>query len=203
MRHGEWELSGKYYESCRMEGHCPLWFGRNLWGERGCVNFETWEIVTGHIGVVDVSGIIIVRHQDGIGPKAADLGKPGGISEGAVYVSDNASEEQRKVLTPFVKNNMGMELWGKNLGTKFVQIKVNHGNGTHHTWMPFGEQQITLTVGGDGKAPIEMANPINTSLRNVAFGNTDVWSYHDYGKNIVCHNTGGTVGDFHIKGTLS
>ena len=201
MNKNKWEIEGMYYESCRMEGHCPLWFGRNIDGP-GCTNFETWEIKKGHINGVDISGIIIVIHQDGIGPKAADLGTPGGITEGAVYISDIASEEQKKELTPFFQKNMGIEMWGTFLGLKYVDIKLFKGENYHHTKMQFGEQKITLTKGSNNNA-IGMSNPINTNLTNVKFGNADFWTFKDYGKDLVNKNTGGTVANFYLKGTIN
>ena len=124
-----WALRGKFYESCRTEGHCPLWFGRDMW-EKPCVNFETYEIEEGQIGGVDMKGIIIIRHQDNIGPTFEELLK--GPGEGAVYISSNATEEQRRVLEPFVKSHLGAEGWKKLLGVKFVDINIVTGfNGRH------------------------------------------------------------------------
>jgi len=194
-------LKGMFLESCRIDGPCPLWFGKDL-SDAACVNFETWEIKEGHIGGVDMKGIIIVRHQDGIGPKFADRIKPGGIAEGAAYISDNATKEQRKILEPFVKNHLGAELWRKCLGVKFVPISIDKGKGTYHVRMPYGEQKMTLTVGGDGKNPIIMANPKRTNLSNVWFANTDIWTFHDYGKKIEYHDKEGNVADFNMQGTL-
>ena len=64
----KWALKGNFYECCRMEGHCPIWFGRDLWNEP-CVNFVTYEIEEGQIQDVDMRGITIIYHQDYIGPK--------------------------------------------------------------------------------------------------------------------------------------
>ena len=92
-----WALKGVFYECCRMEGHCPLWFGRDLW-EKPCANLATHEIKEGQIDGIDMKGIIVTYFQDGIGPKASDVYGGNGIKEGAVYISDNASAEQRSVL---------------------------------------------------------------------------------------------------------
>lgn len=189
-----WRLKGIFYECCRMEGHCPLWFGRDLW-DKHCVNLATYQIKEGQIDNVDMKGIIIINHQDGIGPKFADTMK--GVREGAVYVSDNATDAQRKVLEPFAEKNLGIgaEGWRKCLGVKFVKIAISEENGTYHVVMPFGEQHITLTTGGDG-TPIRMENSWNPTLSNIKFCNTDLWKYHDYGKNLEFHNTSGVIADF-------
>jgi hypothetical protein len=90
-----WKLKGTFYECCRvLDGHCALWFGRDL--PEACTNLVTYQIKVGRIQNLDMSGIILIYHMDGIGPKHADLA--GGIKEGAAYISSNATNEQRRVL---------------------------------------------------------------------------------------------------------
>jgi hypothetical protein len=193
-----WMLKGDFYECCRTEGHCPLWFGRDMWDNKPCVNFATYDIKEGKINGVDMKGITIIHHQDGIGPTFAELMK--GVREGAAYISDNATDEQKKILEPFVKNHLGAEGWGKCLGVKFVKINISKKGKTYNVVMPFGEQHITLTTGGDGKTPIRMENSWNTAVSNIKFANTDLWKYHDYGKNLEFHNTSGVVANFAVQG---
>jgi len=193
-----WSLKGVVYECCRSEGHCPLWFGRDMWHDKPCVSFTTYQIQEGQISNVDMKGITIIYHHDGIGPKFADL-KKGIIGEGAAYISDNATGEQRKVLEPFVTKHLSAEGWRKRLGVKFAKIDISEENGTYHIIMPFGEQHTTLTIGGDGKTPIRMGNPPHP-ISNVKFCNTDFWKYNDYGKNLEFHGTSGVVADFAVQG---
>lgn len=193
-------LAGEFYECCRTEGHCPLWFGRDMWDGVPCVNIGTYHIKEGQIDGVDVAGVTIMHHRDGIGPTFAELVSGDGIREGAVYVSDNVTEEQKSVLDPFVRSNLGADSWGKLLGVKFVKIDVSVTDRTYHVVMPFGEQHITLTTGGDGEHAIVMSNPMDSSVTDVKFGNTDLWKYSDYGKDIVMHNTSGAVADFLCRG---
>ena len=191
-----WALKGVFYECCRVEGHCPLWFGRDLWDEP-CKSLATHEVKEGHIGGVDMKGIIIMDHWDGIGPKAADLGG----REGAAYISDNATAEQRRVLEPFVTTHLGAETWAKTLGVKFVKINISQQDRTYHITMPFGEQKFTLTVGGDGKTPIRLENTGETALSDIKICNTD-WKYSDYGKNLEYRKTSSQIADFDMRGTL-
>jgi hypothetical protein len=193
-----WMLKGNFFESCRTEGHCPLWFGRDLWNNTPCVNFATYQITEGQIDNVDMKDITIIHHQDGIGPTFAELMK--GVKEGAAYISDNATAEQRKILEPWVKNHLGAEGWGKCLGVKFVKIDISQKDRTYNVVMPFGEQHLTLTTGGDGKTAILMENAWNTAVSNIQFANTDLWKFNDYGKNIEYHNTEGNVATFAVEG---
>ncbi len=193
----KWTLKGNFYECCRMEGHCPIWFGRDLWDEP-CVNFVTYEIEEGQIQDIDMKGITIIYHQDNIGPKFADLSIP--KREGAVYISDNATDEQRKILETFSTTHMRADNWKKCLGVKFVKIDISKGNGRYHITMPFGEQHITLSIGGDGKNPVRLENPALTFVTDVKVGNGDFWKYSDYGKDLEFHNTSSVIAYFTFEG---
>lgn len=193
-----WRLKGTFYECCRVDdGHCGLWFGRDL--PRACTNLSTYQITGGKIQNVDMSGIIIILHKDGIGPKFSDLAK--GVEEGAAYISDNATDEQRKILEPFAIQDLSGEKLKKVLGVKFVDIEINKKNGTYHVTMPFGEQKMALTVGGDGKNPMRIENFAMTSFTNIRFCNTIFWKYRDYGKNLEYRNTSGAIADFDLRGS--
>jgi hypothetical protein len=192
-----WRLSGVFYECCRMEGHCPIWFGRDIWHDP-CTNLATYEIKEGQISNLDMKGIIIMYFGGGIGPKFADFARGRGVKEGAAYISDNATLEQRKVLEPFVTTHIWGARCDKFLGVKFVNIAISEKGGTYHITMPFGEQKLTPTLGGDGKTQIRMENPMNRTLSDVKFCNTDVWKYNDYGKDLEFHNTSGVIANFSI-----
>jgi hypothetical protein len=192
-----WTLKGTFYECCRvLDGHCGLWFNRDL--PEACANLLTYQIKEGHIQNVNMKGIIITCHMDGIGPKHADLAK--GVKEGAAYISENATDEQRKILEPFVMEHLEGRMWKQCLGIKYVKINISEENDTYHLTMPFGEMKMSLAIGGDGKNPIRMENPFLPFLSNVKFGNTHFWKYHDYGKDLEYHNTSGAVADFILQG---
>lgn len=192
-----WSLKGVFYECCRMEGHCPLWFGRDLW-DKPCTNLITYQITEGHVGNLDMEGINIIIEQTDIGPRFVDLDKPN--KEGAIYISDTVSKEQKKVLEEFTKSNLRTDRWKRNLGTKFVNISLQQSGKTYHIIMPFGEQHLTLTTGGDGKTPVRIENAALTFVTNIKAANADFWKYHDYRKNMEYHNTSGLVADFAFHG---
>jgi hypothetical protein len=188
-----WTLKGTFYECCRaLDGQCGLQFGREM--PHPCACLATYQIKEGQIQNVDMKGINILFHMGGIGPKPSD-----GAKEGAVYISDNATEEQREILKPFVMEKMEGGMWRETLGIKFVKISVGEKDGTYSIIMPFGEQHLTLTVGGDGKTPIRIENqglPFLTDVRVC----TGLWKYHDYGKNLEYHNTSGQIAEFSLQG---
>jgi len=61
--------------------------------------------------------------MDGIGPKHIDLAK--GVKEGVAYISENATDEQRKILEPFVMEHLEGRMWRKCLGIKYVKINIS------------------------------------------------------------------------------
>jgi hypothetical protein len=187
----DWTLKGIFYESCRtLDGQCGLTFGMER--PTSCASFATFEIKEGKIQNVDMKGIIIVLHMDGISEQRDSIV----VEEGAVYISDNATDEQRKLLEPFIMEKMAGKHFKKSLGTKSVKINISEDKGTYLITMPFGEQKTSLTIGGDGKNPIRLENSIMTCYSNIKFCIADYWKYHDYGKNLEYHNTSSQIADF-------
>ena len=182
-----------------------MWFGRSLHGE-GCKNFAAFHIKEGQIGGVDMKDIVVLHHGEGIGPTIPelDVNKGGGYAEGAVYVSDNATPEQRKLLEPFVQNHLGAEIFKKCLGVKFVKIEIKEENGIHSIKFPYGEGRQVLAVGGDGKSPMTLDNPSAYNLvvipENFVICNTLYWNFNDYGKNLEYKDVSGCQGDFNLMG---
>jgi len=136
--------------------------------------------------------------MDGIEPKHSDLAK--GVKEGVAYISENATEEQRKILEPFIMEHLEGRIWKKCLGIKYVKINISEENGTYHLTMPFGEMKMSLAIGGDRKNPIGIENPSLAFLKKARFCNTHFWKYHDYGKNLEYYNTSGAIADFALQG---
>ena len=111
-----WQVKGTYNEACAAEGHCPYYFGRDV--EGGCRYFMVFRIKEGKVNDVDLSGLTVIYNGDILYPKYVDFMKKG--SEGGVYVSDNATEEQRKVLDSLVSANMGA-LFMKKISRKWCR----------------------------------------------------------------------------------
>ena len=187
-----WKLKGTFYECCRvLDGQCGLQFGRDL--PHTCACLTTYQIKEGQINNIDMKGINIFFLMNEIGPQQ------GICREGAVYISDNATEEQREILKPFFMEKMEGGMWGKTLGIKFAKIDISEKDGTYNIITPFGEQHLSLTIGGDGKSPIRMENGRLPFLSNVRFC-SGVWQFNDYGKNLEYRNTSGQIADFALQG---
>lgn len=193
-----WRMKGVWYESCAAQGQCAHYFGRDR--DEPCKSFQVFQIKEGQIDNVDVGGIFVITPVDLFSAKFADLMMKGG--EGGIYISDNATEEQRKVLEPFFANNVpGWMLLRKPLGVRFVNINLSQEDNTYHITMPYGELKLSLTVGADGKNPVGLENCLfGVFFPNLKICNTHFWKYNDFGKNWEFVNRSGVIADFDLQG---
>ena len=194
-----WNIKGVWYEACAAEGHCSMYFGRDL--EDPCKSFQLFQINEGKIHNVDISGVLAIQVIDLFSPKAADLLLKGG--EGVIYISNTTSEEQRKYLEPFfIKNIPGMLLLRKSLGVKYVDINLNQENNTYHITMPYGEMKSSFTLGYDG-GPQRLENSLfNAFFTDIKICNTHFWNYNDFGKRWKFINRSGAIANFDLKGKI-
>jgi len=193
-----WKLKGIAYEGCAAEGQCPLFFSRDM--EAPCKFFMVLEIKEGQINNVDMKGIVVIYVSEFLSPKAADVFTLG--AEGAVYVTDAATEEQRRILKPFVPTNLvGGMVMKKCLGVKFVKIDISQEDNTYHITMPHGELKLTLTAGLDGVNPVRLDNSIlSMILTDIKVCNTHFWKYSDFGKNWGFVNRSGMISPWELQG---
>jgi hypothetical protein len=193
-----WNMKGIWYEACAAEGHCSFYFGRDR--ETPCKSFQLFQIKEGKISDVDIGGILAINVIDLYSNKAAELLAKGG--EGGLYISDNATDEQKKYLEPFFSNNVpGGLLLRKVLGTRYVDINIKQEDKTYHITMPYGEMRMTLTTGGDGKNPQRLENSLfSVFFKDIKICNTQFWKYNDFGKKWEFVNRSGTIADFDLQG---
>jgi hypothetical protein len=193
-----WNIKGVWHESCASEGHCSFYFGRDR--EEPCKQWVLFQIEEGRIDGVDIGGTLVVTIADIYSNKMSELISKG--AEGAIYISDKTTDEQRKVLEPFFANNvMGNSLIRKCLGVKYVDMEYSEDGTTRHVKMPYGEWEASLTVGGDGVNPQRIENSIfSRSFPVVNICNTHFWNYHDFGRDWDFVNRSGARADFDLKG---
>ena len=129
-----WQIKGIYNEACASEGHCPYYFGRDK--EGGCRYFMVFRITQGMVNDVDLAGITTVYVGDLPHATFAEVLEKG--SEGAIYISDNATPKQREILDVLAVNALGAALMKKVLATEYVKIDVEAAEDTVHVKMPSG-----------------------------------------------------------------
>ncbi|MCL5736165.1 MAG: hypothetical protein M1274_11350 [Actinobacteria bacterium] len=116
-------------------------------------------------------------------------------SEGAIYISDNATAEQRAILDSLAVEAIGGVLMKKVLGLHYVPIGVEEGEGWVHFRMPSGEMKMELTKGNDGM-PVRLENATLPFLSNVKAAHTPFWHWSDHGRHFEYRNRCGTWADF-------
>ena len=193
-----WKVRGTITEGCASEGQCPLLLCRDM--AELCKSFLITQIKEGQIDNVDVGGTLAIAVADLYSGKAADLPVKGG--EGGIYISNNTTEEQRRLLEPFLVNNVpGFIIVRKCLGVRFVDINLTKEGNDYHATMPYGELKGSVMVGGDGKSPQRLENLMTDALfSNVKVCNTHFWRYSDFGKNFEFSNRSGFMAEFSLQG---
>jgi hypothetical protein len=190
-----WQIKGTYNESCASQGHCPYYFGRPRNG--GCRYFMVFRIQDGKVNGVDLSGITVIYQGDLPHATFQEVLERG--SNGGIYVSDNATPEQRKVLDTFVVSSLGALLMKKNFGVKYVDIEIQDDGETVYFKMPFGKMKQELTRGGDG-TPVRLENQTLPFLSNVKAAHTPYWDYEDHGRHFEYRDRCGTWAEFEMSG---
>ncbi|MDN5856277.1 MAG: DUF1326 domain-containing protein [Actinomycetia bacterium] len=190
-----WTVTGSYNEACAAEGHCPFYFGRDVDG--GCRYFMVFRLQEGIVNGVDLSGITVVYNGDILHSKFADLMANG--SEAGIYVSDNATEEQRSVLDTLVTSSLGGVLVGKNFGVRYVPIEVNETDNSITVKTPFGEMTQAQVTGANG-GPVRIDNSTLPFLSDLKHCHTSNWSYVDHGKKFDYTDRCGSWADFAFSG---
>ena len=186
-----WQIKGIYNEACASEGHCPYYFGRDK--EGGCRYFMAFRIQEGTVNDVDLSGSTVVYLGDLPHSTYAEVMEKG--SEGAIYISDNATPEQRKVLDILAVNALGGAVMKKVFGVQYVKIDIEAGEDTVYIKMPSGELKMHLTKSHDGN-PVRLENTTLPFLSNVKTAHTSFWNWSDYNRHYDYKNRCGTWADF-------
>lgn len=186
-----WKIKGIYNEACASEGQCPYYFGRDK--EGGCRYFMAFRITEGKVDDVDLSGITAIYMGDLPHSTYAEVMEKG--SEGAIYISGNATPEQRAILDTLAVEALGGALMKRVLGIQYVKIDVDEGEGEVHFKMPSGEMKMQLTKSHDGN-PVRLENTTLPFLSNVKAAHSPYWNWSDYNRHFEYKNRGATWADF-------
>jgi hypothetical protein len=192
-----WRIKGVVYEACAAEGHCPLWLGRDT--SSPCTSFMVLQIDEGHIDGVAIDGTIVVFLADLSSNKFGEVMAMGG--EGGIYISDGASDAQRKVLEPFLSNNVpGTFLVRNVLAVKYAKMDLKKEGKMIHFTMPFGGLKMSLTTGADGN-PVRLENTFMSAiLPELNVCDTHHWDFHDLGKDFDFSGRSGIMFPYEREG---
>lgn len=117
----EWKLEGTYFETCNCEAACPCVF-LSPPTEGDCTVLLAWHVDMGHFGDVSLDGLNVALAVDSPGHMVETKWKA------ALYLDEEASEEQRQALTKIFAGQAGghparlAEHIGEVLGVATVPI---------------------------------------------------------------------------------
>lgn len=188
---GKWQVKGIYNEACASEGHCPYYFGRDK--EGGCRYFMVFRVKEGVVNNVDLSGVTAVYVGDLPHATYVEVLEKG--SEGAIYFSDKATPEQRRILETLAVKALGGVLMKKILGIEYVKIDIEERDSTLFVKMPSGQMKMELTKSVNGQA-IRLENVTLPFLSNVKAAHTLFWNWTGYNRHYEYKNRCGTWADF-------
>lgn len=191
-----WQIKGTYNEACASEGPCPYYFGRDRIG--GCRYFMVFRIQEGKVNDVDLSGITTIYMGDIPHPSFEELMNLG--SEGGIYISDNATPEQREILDTLAIESIGGFLMKRVFGVKYVKMDIKEEDGNVHFKMPFGEMKQYLSTGADGKTPVSLQNQVLPMLTDVKTCHSPFWNFEDHGRHFDYKERCGVWADFAFAG---
>ena len=126
---------------------------------------------------VNLSGVAIVYIGDLPHATSAEVHEKG--SEGAIYISDDTTPEQREILNELTIGAIGGVLMKKVIGTKYVKVDIEEGIDILHVKIPSGEMKMCLTKSNDGN-PVRIENSTLPFLTNIKAAHASFWYWFDY-----------------------
>lgn len=156
-----------------------------------------FRIEEARVNDVDLSGITVIYQGDLPHANFQEVLERG--SSGGIYISSNATPQQREVLDTLVVNSLGGVLMKKIIGIKYVDIEIEPKDDTIYFNMPFGRMKQELTRGSDG-TPVRLENQTLPFLSNVKAAHTPYWNYDDHERHFDYRDRCGTWAEFAMEG---
>jgi hypothetical protein len=149
-----WKVEGVFNDACASEGVCPYYLGRDV--QNGCRYFWVFRIRNGKVNGVGLGNTTIMYIGDIMHSSFQDFIQNG--SEGAIYINESATREQREVLNTLAVKSLGGIVMRNVSRTEYVKMDIREEDRSIHIKMPYGEMKQSLTTGGDGKTPVRVEN---------------------------------------------
>jgi hypothetical protein len=191
---GAYDIKGTQVEACECDSVCPCIFNKEASYDQ-CQGWIGLSIKEGSYEGTDLSGISCAAALLHTGK---DLGKTMGKWEGAVWISDGATEAQKKGVTEIIKKELG----GAFAKLDFKTAKITWAGSGEHWEMAVGgvgEMKITAIKGADGKVLCvhNSPSPIVMPEYNCCLADSDTFS--DGGIKWDYKGRNGGYGPFEMK----
>lgn len=170
---GAFHVRGDQVEACECDSVCPCIFDKDVTYDQ-CQGWLALAVREGSYEGTDLAGVtaaVALLKTD------KNLGKSMGKWEGKVWISDAASEAQRKGMTEVVKNSLG-PAFGK---LEFAVGKVTVTGAGEHWELAVagvGEAKVTGIKGANGKVLVvhNSPSPIVMPVFNCALADSNTFS---------------------------
>lgn len=195
-----WKLEGHYFESCTCDLVCPCIFLAPP--TKGfCEAFVGWHISKGHLDDTDLSNLNV----------AAWLHAPGLLTDGgwnlALYIDENASEDQKAAITKIWGGEVGghlaviASLVKEVVSVKSAKIEINKTDTRREMKVSgAGEVMLNALEGEDGGAVVVSNHPLAVAPGNeIIVHKSENIEYHDQGKQWQHSDTVGLAANFQYQ----
>lgn len=148
-----YSIKGEAFEACECDTYCPCVWKKDVTFEQ-CRALVIWNVSEGSYGKTDLKGVTFVL---ALTKSAKNLVKAMGSWEGILYVSDKATDDQKKAVVEFASGK-----WGKafaKIDVKSVPVEVKIEAEAKELKMgKIADLKISALKGGNGKVPV-IENP--------------------------------------------
>ena len=159
-----YRMSGRFFEACDCYVPCPCWFDRDP-NEDECTGVVAWQIETGEIDDVDVTGLSVVS----VSQHGGHRGRAHQMRV-VLIVDEKASEIQHDMLGRAFSGNLGgplgelARMTARVSGVETARIEFVADNDTARLTVPKRVTAHSKLVRGSTKRPIAIADGILASL---------------------------------------
>ena len=166
-------IHGEQAEGCECESVCPCIWTKDV-SFQDCRGILAWHVTGGAYGGTDLKGVsfCVVLKKSG-----KNVAKAMGTWEGTIYVSDSASEEQRRAAVGFLSGKWGKAFAKVDVKTAPIDFRVD-GERREVTIGKVAVLKIAGIPGSNGKVP-SIENPPFALIPKMSCAMASVHTFDD------------------------
>ncbi len=168
-----YKIKGEAIEACECDIFCPCVWKKDVTFEQ-CRTLIAWVISEGSYGETDLKGVTFVL---ALTKSGKNIVKTMGQWEGIIYVSDKASEAQKKAVVDFASGKWGKAFSKIDVKSAPIETKIE-AETRSLTIGKIANLKITALKGGNGKIPV-IENPPFSLYPKLYCAQSDVHTYDD------------------------
>lgn len=172
--HTPYRIRGEQVEACECEVYCPCVFQKDATLDQ-CRGVIAWRIAEGTYGKTDLKGL---QFAAALTKSGKNLEKVLGHWEGVAYVSDKATDDQKKAVQAILESEFGPAFGKLEVKTSSIAIQGEPG----HYDVSIGKiatVQVSALKGANGQVPVIENAPSPIVLPKLYCARADVHTYDD------------------------